>query len=246
MSDKPYKLTREEMEELKEFNDDYRKLTTAIENAKRFNLGDFLVLYTGDKLTIRKNSYGAPDKFKVVYISDYGMPFVKSVNKLGTPVGPLMDLMGGSMTDYAYDSDFKFELDPDYADALLLQQPYDPAVLHKSKQEIWKQVMTHNKSIKISNDLATLAAFFDGVKVGDVLWNSPNSCYIVDEKVTVTKKEYNSSYKHGPLRTDVKGPNITILTLRDKNGKTIKATPDFFECKALYKERPRTYKELNI
>jgi hypothetical protein len=44
----------------------------------------------------------------------------------------------------------------------------------------------------------------------------------------------------------VKGPYVEILTVRDKNGKIKEVTPDFFYHKALYRDRPRTYKELKI
>jgi hypothetical protein len=38
---------------------------------------------------------------------------------------------------------------------------------------------------------------------------------------------------------------VTILTLVDKKGKVIEVAPDYFQMKALYRERPRSYKEVN-
>ena len=141
---------------------------------------------------------------------------------------------------------FEFALDPDFADAILLQDEYDPQTLHRSKKDIWKAVTEHNKACKItSHNLADIINFFSAVNVGDTLWTSNISSFLVQDKKTADPSTFNQRVRWRQM-TKVKGPFVTVLTVRNKNGKVFDITPDFFWQKALYKERPRSYKELNI
>ena len=199
-------------------------------------------------MTLQKNSYGAPIKYKCVYTSKHGIPFVKRINKKGNPTGKIYSCMGGLETD-DYDNNsqpFEFTLDPDYADSILLQDGYDPVQLHKSKKDIWKSVTEHNKSVKIPTwEMKEVTKFFGDVVIGDTVWTSNVSFYLVQDKKTISPSDFNHKAKYRE-RTRLRGPFIQILTVLDKKGKVRDISPDFFHKKALYKERPRTYKELNI
>jgi hypothetical protein len=90
-----------------------------------------------------------------------------------------------------------------------------------------------------------IVSFFHTVNIGDMLWISNVSYFLVQGKAMMTPGNFNSKVKLN-MRTTIKGTVVTILTIKDKNGKVLNISPDFFRRKALYKERPRTYKELNI
>jgi hypothetical protein len=226
-----------------------------IKRAQQFKLDDYLVLragYFGKQMEVKTNSYGAPIKYKVVHVNQHGIPFVKRVNKSGVPIGRLSSCIG--MTEDEYFSDslvFVFELDPDFADAILLQDPYDPTKLHRSKKDIWDAVTKHNKACRVpTRNLKELVDFFNLINIGETLWTSPVGSYFIQDRKNIGVSDYlkkvrtNISLAQAKLLVHLS--SIPILTAIDKHGKTIEITPDFFYYKALYRARPRTYTELNI
>ncbi|CAM6003916.1 unnamed protein product [Sphagnum balticum] len=244
-------LTNEDQAVINEFVQKFEAGIEAIEKAKQTQVGDYLVLYLGDhngNMVIQKNSYGAPVKYKVVHSSKHGIPFIKRVSKKGTPVGKLFSCIGGLETDNfrSPGQKFEFTLDPDFADSILLADEYDPANLHRSKKDIWKAVTDHNKANKIkTHEMKDVVAFFRTINVGDTLWTSNISFFLVQDKKTMSPKDFNTKAKWKD-QTRYRGPFVTVITVRDKSGKVRDICPDFFHQKALYRERPRSYKELNI
>lgn len=245
-----HQLNSEDLGVVHQFNEAYEAILTTVERAKQFKLDDYLVLYVGDHtghMQIQTNSYGAPAKYKVVHVTDLGIAFVKRTSKKGEPVGRLYSCCGTEADEYRnMNQRFEFVLDPDFADSLLLQDEYDPAQLHRSKQEIWKAVTEHNKTCKVpTQDIKDVVGFFKNVNVGDTLWTSYNGNLLVQNKVTKSPSDFNKSTKYR-YHTRMKGPFVTVLTVRDKRGNVKDITADAFLQKTLYTERPRTYKELNI
>jgi hypothetical protein len=247
-------INKEDLQVIGQFNDSYRAIIDTLNRAMQFKVGDYLVLYLsawgespGGDMEIEKNTYGAPVKYKVVHATVEGICFVKRVNKKGTPIGRIYSCAGTEADTYRHMSQtFRFELDPDYADAILLEDEYDPSHLHRSKKEIWKSVTTHNKASRIkTGKLHEVVDLFKTVQVGDTLWTSTIGHYLIQDKKEMGPGDFNGKAKWSN-RTNVKGPFVTILTVRDKNGKIREIAPDFFWGKALYRERPRSYKELNI
>jgi len=243
-------LTYDDKAFIDEFDRQYNSIIETLDRAKQFKLDDYLILYIsnpGGALELQKNSYGAPIKYKVVHVNPSGIPFIKRVNKKGGPVGPIFSCAGSKDDTYrTIEQKFEFALDPDYADSILLQDQYDPAHLHRSKKDIWKAVTDHNKSCKVSTMFTSdIVSFFTTVNIGDMIWTSNISHYLVQDKRTMSPKDFNAGAKWRD-QTRMKGPFVLVLTVRDKKGKVKDICPDFFHGKALYKERPRTYKELNI
>ena len=244
-------LTAEDKETIKRFNAAFEQILITIERAKQFKLGDFLVLYLTNwdgKPEVQKNTYGAPVKYKVVHCTESGVAFIKKTSKNGTPIGELYSCCGTEYDKYRrIDQNFRFELDPDYADSLLLEdEDYDPATLHKSKQDIWKAVTAHNKAAKVGTSEARLCYdFFASLNVGDIFWTSTTGFFLVQDKKAVPAKDFNAAAKWQYM-TSQKFGNVTILTLKDKKGKVFDCAGDYFRYKALYREKPRSYKELNI
>jgi hypothetical protein len=206
-------------------------------------------LYAGEdsrSLKLQTNSYGAPIKYQVVHISKGGIPFAKMVNKKGDLTGAVFSCInppnlytGSSFIDGLYE----YRLDPDYVDSILLQDTYDPAVLHRFRQAAWKEISEHNKRTRVNTrTLSSINKFFEGVNAGDTLWTSHMGSYLVQNKQVMTRQDFRAKLKDN--YTNATGPWVTVLTVLDKKNKVLQITADFFRDKALYKERPRTYKEL--
>lgn len=246
MSDK---LTPRDLAQINDYNEEIAEIVKSIEESRRFKMGDYLILiethYGSDVPQVKMNSYGVPIKFKVVHVSEQGVAFIKQLNKQGDTCGPIMTCV----RDGHWDGNPRasFELDPDYADALLLQdEAYDPTQLHKIKQAAWKEIIRHNKACKVpTNELKHIIKFFKEVEVGTTLWTSNTNYFLVQGKQTMSAKEYNKS---APLaqQTPLRSRELTVLSVVDKNGNAKDIVADYFEYKALYKERPRTLKELKI
>jgi len=245
-----HQLSSEDKRVIDDWNEKFGRGLEALEKARQLSLNDYLVLYVGNdakSLKLQTNSYGAPTKYKVVCTTQHGIPFIKKVNKKGNPVGKLYSCTGAlDNDDYRYSGQhFEFRLDPDYADSILLDDSYDPAVLHKTKQDIFKSVTEHNKLAKVkTTDINGIVEFYKTVNIGDTLWTSHNSSLFVQDKKTMSAQDFRKVARHHAAR--LKGPFVEILIVRDKNGKVKEVAPDFFYYKALYRDRPRTYKELKI
>lgn len=246
-------LTPEQMRIIRQSELEINEIIKVIDNSRSFKNGDYLVLYLtgeGNQLKQSVNCYGAPIKYQVVHTSESGISFIMKLNKAGKPTGSLMSTVGMlDNDDYRFSGssdNFEFRLDPDYADAILLEDNYDPAVLHKSKKDIWKAVTDHNKLNKINTKkIENITDFFRAISNGDMMWTSSKNYYIVKDKKHVSKHDAHKIVQNISFHR-VKGPLVMVLTLQDKKGNLKEVAADFFYYKALYKQCPRSYKELKI
>lgn len=245
-------ITPEDQEAINDFECYYEQEEKLFEKARQFSIDDYLILY-GDlegsgRMTLAINAYQAPLKFKVVYVSKSGLPFIKRLNKSGNPIGNIMSCTNSLENDdhtTHYDN-FEFALDPDYVDSILLANKYDPTQIHRLRKETWKSVTDHNKASKVkTNTIKDVIDFFNTVTVGDTIWTSNKNYYSIQSKRTVNTTAHNQVVKR-KNRFNAHQSVFTLLTVKDKKGAIKDITPNFFHQKVLYKERPRTYKELNI
>lgn len=244
-------ITPEEMRLICEQDAHYSAIVDSFERAKQFKVNDFLILMIRDGIggwATEKNSYGAPIKYKVVYTSESGIPFMQEVNAHGTLIGNIIcgldHLDDGCYIDHGQVP--RWQLDPDYADSLLLQQEYDPSLLHNNRKQIWKEITEHNKKAKINTQgIPQIVDFLKTLKQGDTIWTSNVSHYMVQDIKLLSKSETSKIIKEN-FRSRVKGPFVLVATIVDKKGVVKDVAADFFYYKALYKERPRSYKELNL
>lgn len=231
-----------------------KELLDTLDKIRQFKVGDYLIWYEHDyqgNWHPHLNSYGAPIKYTVVAVSASGFPFMKAINANGNPVGEMFNGLGSQEFDNDYIDQgvrSRWELDPDYADSLLLQEEYDPAHIHRSKKQIWKEVTNHNKAHKIKTDeIGSIVDFFRTLNTGDLIWTSNVSHYMVRAVTTMPKKDALKLVTFsGAFSNRVKGPFVLVLNVVDKHGNCKDIAADFFFRKALYKQRPRTYKELNL
>lgn len=236
-------LTAEEKEYIKTGESMIEGIMACLNAVKQFNKGDYLIAFHQGGYDNRKrpvtNSYGAAKKFQVVAVDKHGVPYMKELNKQGKPTGQLIcsiryEKQNRTHIDTALT--YHFEVDPDYADSILLddQVNYNASSALKVKSDIFKEITEHNKKIKINcQDSKVLAAFLTTVKVGDLLWRSNVSSWAVVE-VNPLPRDKGGRIEHY---------NIFMKVTTNKN-KIQEICFDDLRNRALYSERPRTYKEL--
>lgn len=249
---KKQSLTFEDFKEIKRTDEKLREFRASFESLSQFKIGDYLIVFgiNENMRTTITNSYGAPRKFQVIYVSDESIPYIQEISLTGNVIGEVIapmdnflsynDHFGYIDTEHQY---LEFQLDPDYADSILLGEKYDPSVFHKTRQTLYKDITKHNKQCKVNTrTIKSICEAFLNVKVGDTLWSSVNGSYTVVDNKVYTRDDFENVKD---LYTRVKGPFVPVLVVVDKNGLTKTITPDFFHNKALYTQRPRSYKELN-
>lgn len=233
-------LTPEEKRFIHENEVYVASIMLAIQKITVFKVGDFLIAYEntreGKKGKLLENSYGATKKFQVVVTDSLGIPYMKELNKNGTPIGRLICPVEFNSYGRGVTARLIFEVDPDYADSIILddQANYNAVDGMKSKSDAFKAVAKHNKAVKINNDDQSLIAYIKTLKVGDVIWRSHATSWIV-QNIEPLPKQFMKA-------------NIAMMTpfLTVKTNKGIDKELSFLDLKniVLYKDRPRTYKEL--
>ena len=242
MAKKKHDLTKQELEAIKQRESIVESLLGAINQVTKFKKGDFLIAFHPQthyrKRSQMLNSYGAPKKFVVVHTDKYDIPYMKEINKKGTPVGYLI----GSVKfenghTIVKNNEYDFEVDPDYTDSIIMmdEDNYDSSAVHREKSDTFKAITDHNKQHKVNcNEEKELANWFEtNVKVGDVLWKSIMTSYSVLEIKPVPKDKAG--------RRDYHYPFIKVMT---NKGKTLEMRIYDFKWTALYTQRPRSYNEL--
>lgn len=214
----------------------------AIQEVSKFKTGDFLIAYRPQsqwsKRQIITNSYGAVKKFTVVHTDKFGVPYMKELNKHGTPVGQLISPIRFEDGYRAIkQTNIEFEIDPDYADAIIMddEKNYDAAVLHKVKSDTFKEITKYNKSIKLKfKTNVELLQFLKSLKVGDVFWKSVKTSFKI---MTLD-----------PIPTTHNGTRLVEYkifgTAQDSKGKTFSLDHTKFHWHAIYTAQPRSYNEL--
>jgi hypothetical protein len=241
MSEK-FKLSTREIELMEAESTNLKSMIDRFSKISQFKVGDFLVRYMHDykgNKKLQTNSYGVPIKFTVVYVSSAGVPYVKQLNAKGKVYGDITDVVGDLSDDHPDD----FELDPDFADALILddKEGFDPVVTQRLKKQRRDEITKHNKQHRIKlNNVLEAAHFINSMKVGDTYWVSHKTSYIVQSLQQV--RTNNSYYRN--VRPTVAG-HVTTVTVITNKGKTMTFEPRDFVQTAAYRARPLTYKELN-
>ncbi len=237
------KLASHELDYIKERERAMTETINTLRNLSRFKEGDFLIAfhYSSGYGDHRKrpvtNSYGVPKKFIVVHVDVNGIPYMKELSKNGDATGSILSPIrvdgGYSMVKQA---EFIFEVDPDYADAIILddQENFNATEMLKAKADNFKAIAEHNKKIKVNCvDLKVLAAFFGTVKVGDTLWRSNTSYYVVSKIDPVPKDKIGRLIKENPF-----------IEVTSNKGASLTFSLDDFWRTALYSAQPRSYREL--
>jgi hypothetical protein len=244
------KLKYEETHFIERMEKDFEFMLKRIEDMRRFQLGDYLIGFRKRdpeyNATISEyehmsepilNSYGLPTKFKVVAVDKNGIPYIKELNKKGIPFGRLIVTVDFNTDEFDGAQDI-YKVDPDYTDSIILgESEFDPTKTQKIKSNLHKDITKHNKSHKINtHDLKEIDTFLSTLTVNTVIWKSNTKSW------TITKMMRHSVPKDVSQRHKWDSP---LFEVQDSKGSIFEISVNDIRYKALYKERPRTYKELN-
>lgn len=247
-----YKLGSDDRECIKETETIIEVLLASIKRNREFKIDDYLIgFFIGNsKPQLIKSSAGVPFKYKVVHVDSNGIPYIKPLNKNGSPYGALIPTV-----DLDFNNDFyalstsvlnyiQYELDPDFVDHIILgaEESYDPSMKLRKAASLRKEINTHNAENKLqTKDIADMIKIFDTVKVGEKYWTSAKTSFNIDSIGGVPWVEY-----HRRLAYRVKMQTIPTITITYSNGKTETLMPHQIENMNLYKKQPRSLtRELN-
>lgn len=236
------KLTPEEKSLIKQTEDMLDHVLSQVDAARRFKLGDYLIAFQYQhygRAVPRApvcNSYGVPKKFQVVAVDKHNVPYIKELNKVGKPTGRLIStLKNTSNLRYGQVLDMEFEIDPDYTDAIILDDSgFDATAVHKDKAAQFKAITLYNKSIKVPmTETKEVLEYMESLKVGDQIWRS-NKTY-----QTVVKIDQVPRSLTGKLL-----PEEPFIHAAKHNGKIVALAVNSLKHTAVYKTQPRSYNEL--
>lgn len=208
----------------------------------KFKIGDFLIAFKRKnafapdaKAEIVKNSYGAVRKFQVVYIDKVGLPYIKEVSKKGVPAGVMMSTVQSDHYGGFRFGPYMFEIDPEYADSLILQDDgFNPSEILKERSDAFKEIAKYNKSVKIPNTETDIIAYIKTLKVGDIIWRTHTNSWIVTKVEPIPKKFMRNATNY----------STKFITVKQMNGEEKEMGIWDFNNISIYKDRPRSYREL--
>lgn len=106
------------------------RLLVEIRDAWKFTVGDVLVRYkmNGDSrdLDIVSDACPVPKKFRVMYIDDLGIPWVKQLSVRGG-----LGIKLANLTDAWGNGRYRYFVDPEQIDSILLGYRYDPRIEYR-------------------------------------------------------------------------------------------------------------------
>jgi hypothetical protein len=251
-----FKLDKGELEFAEGFFSGARQLMEEMERCKQFKVGDYLIArYIMEQykpgVIVESGAYHTPDKFVVVYVNADGIPFYKKLDARGKAVGSIVCCLCENDT-ISNGSNYYMELDPDYADAIILdsKSEFNPSEVKKRKQELYREITKWNKEAKVdTKDKPALEKFFKTLSAGDILYKSAKNFYTVQNSEMMTRKQAEIKYGYKFRQTSSDIPAVTKLCLVhvvDSKGKAKILCSVLWEMQYsnLYTKRPRTYREL--
>jgi len=157
-------------------------------------------------------------KIKYVIVkNDNGFLFGKRVGQSG--LGQAIECL----TTTYYKNRWLLEEDPEYADAFLLDEKYDPLAQAKERKLNKSKCTSYNKKIRLSfAELEKCHEWFTSLKVGDRFWTS---CYAYGGKVAeytvkniITQKVNNNNIHNWSVNPDsvhhqIGAKDVTILEI---------------------------------
>ncbi len=236
-------LTADQLKEAKQLDRTIKRLADIKEDLKHYKVGDVYILESWDlanpkEIWVDKTHMGFPVKYKVVFVSDTGIPYLRKLTSAGNPTGDAiippeaeivnaikrtsnslkMGLFGGSAIKE------RFSLDPEQLDSILLQQEFNPMAQHAEKSKLFNEINKHNKDVQVQtgwNSFNKIADFFKSLQPGDKFWTSPEKQFIV-QSIAKVGREY-------------------CITATDINQQTVTFNFSHFQHRRLYREQPRSF-----
>jgi hypothetical protein len=142
--------------------------------------------------------------------------------------------------------DYAFELDPDYAEAIILQQQelYDPVGRHNALKSARQEIIDFNKNIKMPTySIEEVIDTFAKLQVGTTYWTSPKRGFTVLENTLCALKQKTTYIGNKKVRYPSKQTTINKIKVRHSNGKIASYEPAEMKNKNIYAGIPRVHKD---
>lgn len=240
-------ISKHLMEDILQIEYEISEILNALNEVRKFKIGDILIAKerVSDQYEYVRDSYGIPIKYKVFYVDKNNVPYVRELHKNASS----NDRSTGCLLQFGDPEcklhGFKYEIDPDYADAVMLgdEDSYDPLEERVRRRKSRAEITQHNKSIAIKSGSSD-DFFKKHVKVGAILWRSNKNYWYITEINSGAgfKKVTKFSRKTGRFfRRNVK------LTIKVKTAsqKELLLSKEDFRNKIFYTDKPRSYNELH-
>ena len=173
-----------------------------------------------------------PQRYVYVHQDEHGIGFIKPLRISDGSLGK--DLL--CLTDFDY-REIRFQVDPEYAEHMLLDADFDIKELRKKANEGRKLIIKANRKIGFKpKDLGDFNTFFESLKKGDEFWVSHDfTCRFISkytfnskETITVAELERSGGWDWRSYRDNMKKKSIPmgavstykIISTRDKYGAT--------------------------
>lgn len=211
--------------------------------ANKFKIGDYVVAYWPEQTIdegydenrppqLIMGPYDIVQKYIVVHVGGHGIPYIKKLNKNNKPYGELNCPINIGPHHGDCRVNFILQVDPDYTDAILLdnEKDFNATQSLKNKTDLRQEIVDHNKKIKVKLDsLRDVQVFYSNIKAGDILWRSTKSSISVVEVI---------------VRPKISGGVIhSLKVLTNKNKEIIYRTSQLVNMN-LYTDQPRGFSEL--
>ncbi len=230
-------LTPDQLKIAKDLDNAIRSVSKIREQFKEYRLGDIYLMercdfYNKSVFHVEETSIGLPAKFKVVYISDEGVPYLRRITKSGNPTGDAwvppdaitLSLLRCIKDPYAEERFHRFVPDPEQLDAIILQEEFDPMAQHRDKSKLFNEINKHNKSVLVPTnnyEFNKAIVFLKSLVAGDKFWTAVDKQYVVQSVAKVNNK-WN-------------------ITCTDMNHATVSFNLSHFQGRRLYKAQPRSF-----
>ena len=228
-------LSADDMEDIKDEEIGHALLEERFALGKQFSIGDYLIKRVMNERTdvwsTALNAYKAPRKYRVLHVDKGGIGWAKEISLTEHPVGRLICLFD------EHDENDRYELDPDYADAIIFDRKadYHPHGAHLDQAKLYKEIAAHNKRLKIRGGTPEIfVEFWNTIKVGQTFWFSHDTSFRVNRIDKMSERQ--------ALRYDSRRSNFIWITTNKDKQKKLSFSDLWF--KTVYTAQPRTYKEL--
>lgn len=186
----------------------------------RFNVGDVLIKKTFHySWNPQSHSYddgqwmvdthsgrtgGTPKKFVYAFENELGIGYVKQLKINGSGVTNTLICMADVPA-----ATTKFELDPEYADHLLIgDEEFQPGAVYKEQKKLRQEAIKANKKLMVNfkKDPKKFAEWFNNLKAGDSFWLAYDydNLHACQYEITSVSKSHNKEHvDHSGNRIDL-------------------------------------------
>lgn len=220
-----FELTIDDKSEIANaLENNHTKMWLQIKSELKFEVGDVLVKlfkrYDRETSTTKwiteniQSDFKMPQRYVYVHEDENGIGFIKPLRISDGTLGK--DLL--CLTDFDY-RETRFQVDPEYAEHMLLDAEFDITAIRKKANEGRKVVIKMNRKLGVKpKNLGDWNNFFESLKTGDKFWVTEDYTgrwnkeytFISKKKITIAALERENDWDWGAYRDKLKENSILL------------------------------------